>query len=139
MKQIPNFPEYSVDTEGEIHISFKNKIAKEEYRGNSFGYQFIGCVNLDTEEIELIDVTQTVAELYVPNPNNYKFVRHINGIKFDNRPSNLMWVEKRDEINKPVRKKLAWERGHKEQTLSPKQRMKYDRTHEAISKEVIYE
>lgn len=139
MKQHPNYPEYSVTEEGEIYISFKNRLAKGEYRGNHAGLQFIGMVNLDTKEKELINVTELVAELYVPNPHGYRFVRHLNGIKFDNRPSNLVWVEKRDEIDAPTRKKEAWERGFKSQTLTPRQKIRWDKSHEALEDGVIYD
>jgi len=35
-----------------------------------------------------------VAELFVPNPNNYEFVTHINGNRKDNSASNLKWIPK---------------------------------------------
>ena len=43
-------------------------------------------------------IHRAVAELFVPNPNNYPCVDHINGDKHDNRAENLRWCTQRMNI-----------------------------------------
>ena len=37
-------------------------------------------------------VHRIIAKAFIPNPNNYPDINHINGIKQDNRATNLEWV-----------------------------------------------
>ena len=43
-----------------------------------------------------VRVDLLVAKAFIPNPNNFKVRKHINGNKTDDRASNLEWVEYRD-------------------------------------------
>lgn len=43
-------------------------------------------------------VHRLVAETFIPNPNNYPVVRHLNSCPFDNAADNLSWGTQKDNI-----------------------------------------
>lgn len=54
-------------------------------------------------------VHKLVAEAFIPNPNNYKYVDHIDGDRFNNNVNNLKWCSCKQNANNPItieRKKL---------------------------------
>lgn len=58
-----------------------------------------------------------VAETFIPNPKNLKTVNHINGVKTDNRVTNLEWLSSSDNLKK------SWEKGyHKGHPISKEHR-----------------
>lgn len=53
-------------------------------------------------------VHRIVAEAFIPNPNNYPIINHINEIKTDNRVENLEWCDYAYNLNYGSRK--GWQR-----------------------------
>lgn len=45
---------------------------------------------------EKLEVAFLVAQTFVPNPNKLPYVKHINGIKTDDRAVNLMWSSEKE-------------------------------------------
>lgn len=50
--------------------------------------------NLDTGEKKTKHLHRIVAETWIPNPNNYECINHINENKLDCHASNLEWCTK---------------------------------------------
>lgn len=52
------------------------------------GYE---AVNLYSDKRQLLYVHRLVAQAFIPNPNEYRYVNHKNEVKTDNSVSNLEW------------------------------------------------
>ena len=86
MKQIKDYPNYSVSKEGEITNILTNKKLSQY---NMKGYMRVNLCNEYGHKRFLVH--RIVAENYIDNKENCKEVNHINGIKSDNRIENLEW------------------------------------------------
>ena len=79
-------------------------------------------------------VHRAVAELFIPNPNNYNEVDHINGRKNDNRVVNLRWCSHKENCNNNVTRKIMSEKA-KEVQNRPEVKAK----HHGVTKEAAKE
>ena len=94
MKFIKDYEElYLIGENGVIYSLPKNgssnEIKKLKTRINKYGYE--QCILMKNNKTKTCLVHRLVAQTYIPNPNNYPQVNHINGIKSDNRIYNLEW------------------------------------------------
>lgn len=87
MKPIPNYPNYAIAKDGEVWSLRFNKKLKPS--NNRRGYMSV--VLVADKKYHNKAIHRLYAEAYIPNPNKYPCVNHINGIKTDNRLENLEW------------------------------------------------
>lgn len=90
MKQIPEFPNYSVTEDGEVFNTHRNKWIKRYQRSD--GYFTIVLYGGILKRKQNFLIHRLIASAYIPNPDNKPYINHKNGIKSDIRLSNLEWV-----------------------------------------------
>jgi hypothetical protein len=102
MKQIPNYPNYSVTEDGRVWSHRRNIYLKPNL--TRLGYAYINLSN----ENGIISKTihRLVAYAFINNIYNKKEVNHINGIKHDNRVENLEWSTRLENITHSFDNKL---------------------------------
>lgn len=84
-KIIIGFDDYLVSNFGTVFSISKNKFYKP---GDN--YHYVSLKN-SVGERKNYAVHKLVAEAFIPNPNSYKIVNHIDGVKCNNRADNLEW------------------------------------------------
>lgn len=86
-------PSIEVSTEGRLreYVNPTDWIIVEPNWNN--GYKTFSCKG------KSFPVSRLVALTFVPNPEGHDIVRHLNGIKDDNRASNLVWASRNDNAS----------------------------------------
>jgi len=97
MKELKEFPGYYITEDGKVFS--KRTFGPQDNRGTNFrelkffskrGYLTVGLMKNNKQYTKAVH--RLVAETFIPNPNNFPQVNHINELKYDNRVCNLEWV-----------------------------------------------
>jgi hypothetical protein len=87
---IINFPKYKISNYGKIKNIETSKILQPNLRNFYFRIKLID----KNKERKDKYVSHLVAEHFIPNPNNYKYVKHLDNNKSNNQFTNLKWVKR---------------------------------------------
>ena len=105
---IEGFPRYEISNQGRIKSHTnpkKDKILRPHQTKN--GYLLVTLVKGEAwgnGEAETVRVHKLVADAFIPNPLNRCHIRHINGLRNDNRVENLSWTTPEESANDPLTK-----------------------------------
>lgn len=86
-KEVEGHEEYFISNLG--HVMKNDLLLKQDINS---GYNRITLWKEGTRKN--IYVHHLVAKAFIPNPNNYKYVKHRNGDKLNNEIDNLYWSDK---------------------------------------------
>ena len=94
MKEIPNYENYLIDEDGNVFSKYTDKYLKIAKNDN--GYLVVRMRKDKKASSKYIH--KLVAETFIPNPNNYPYVRHKDGNITNNNVSNLEWTNKGKKV-----------------------------------------
>jgi hypothetical protein len=81
---------YEIDNNGNIYSNISKRKKLKPWINNRGYYTVNFSVN---KELIIKYVHTLLAELFIANPNNYKFITHLDGNKLNNNLTNLKWCE----------------------------------------------
>lgn len=84
-----------------------NKVIEKILKGSVNPIGYLGfCLRKENTE-KTIRIHVLLAKHFIPNPNNYPVVRHLNDIKSDNRLENLAWGTHADNSKDAIKNGLT--------------------------------
>lgn len=95
--RIEDYNDYYVSNLGRV-LSLKN--GKERILKACLADRYLVVGLTKNHKSKTFHVHKLVAKAFIPNPNNYDHVHHINGNRLDNRVENLIWCDGHEHISK---------------------------------------
>jgi len=94
--KIENYPDYQIDTLGNVFSHKNGKEIKMKPQYVVAGYQYVTLCKNGKRKNHFIH--RLVAQTFISNPQNKEQVNHIDGDKANNRRDNLEWVTPSENI-----------------------------------------
>ena len=95
MVELQKYPGYFITTDGRVYSSKTKKFLCDR---NCKGYRKVSVI-VNGKRYHP-QVHRLVAEAYIPNPEGYDTVDHIDGNKTNNEVNNLQWMTHGDNVAK---------------------------------------
>ena len=80
---------YEISNLGRLRNTKTNKILKQTINKTGY-YGYCGSLG-NRQKKKMFKIHKAVAETFIPNPNCYKVINHIDGNKLNNNINNLEW------------------------------------------------
>lgn len=99
IKDIENWEDYFIDINGNVFSKRRNRYMKP-IKSKS-GYYVIQLHK--NMKFKTFSIHRLIAKAFIPNPNNYPCINHIDGNKLNNDISNLEWCTHKHNSQEAVR------------------------------------
>ncbi len=83
------YPNYAVSKDGKVYSFLSQRFLKNSYNSTTKTVR-VNLYGIDSKATT-IEVHRLVARAFIPNPNNYLVVNHLDGDRTNNTVSNLEW------------------------------------------------
>lgn len=111
IKPIIDYDGYFISDKGEVFCNLgkgnrRNGVTVDLYKINNrltkHGYARVYIRQISTNKRKDLYIHRLVAEYFLENPNDYKYVNHINCDRLDNNVENLEWCTQKQNTDQTI-------------------------------------